>query len=118
VVAETVESSLGWRVALSEVDGLVSVVSTGLLNTCCSCCVGALVDCRLHLLKELIDVHQIILSSKVGHRWESVLVLRHWTSVSSVAINRHQLGPSWKIFGKSSIVDALELHQSLANLVV
>jgi hypothetical protein len=89
LVTKTVESSLGWRVALSEVDGVGSVVIAGLLDTSCSCGVRALVDSRLHLLEELIDVHQIILSSQVGHRWESVLVLRHWAPVSTVAIDRH-----------------------------
>lgn len=117
-MAKTVESSLRWRVALSEIDGLVSIVCAWLLNTSCSCGVRALVDSRLHLLQKLIDVHQIILGSQVGHRWESVLMLRHWASVSSVAIDRHQLRSRWKIFGKSSIVYALELHQPLANLVV
>lgn len=104
--------------ALSEVDGLVSVVCTWLLDTSCSCGVRTLVDSRLHLFEELIDVHQIILGPQVGHRWESVLVLRHWASVSSMAVDRHQLRSSWKIFGESSIVNALELHQSLTNLVV
>lgn len=118
LMAKTVESSLRWRVALSKVDGLVSVVVTWLLDTSCSSSIRALVDSRLHLLKELINVHQIILGSQVGHRWESVLVLRHWASVSSVTIDRHQLRASWKIFGKSSVVNALELHQSLPNLVV
>jgi hypothetical protein len=73
----------------------------------------------LHLLKELIDVHQIILGSQIGHRWESVLVLRHWASVSPVTIHRNQLRPSWNILGKGSTVHiALQSHQSLVNLVV
>jgi len=87
VVTKTLESSLGRRVALSKIDSLVRIVSTWLLNACCSCSVGALIDSRLHLLEELIDVHQIILGSQVRHRWESVLMLGHGASVSPVTIH-------------------------------
>ena len=120
MVTQTLESSLGRRVTLSEVDSLVSVVGTWLLNACCSCSIGALIDGRLHLLEELIDVHQIILGSQVGHRWESVLVLRHWPSVSSLTIHRNHLRSSWNVLGNGSTVHhvALQSHQSLANLVI
>jgi hypothetical protein len=56
-VAETVNSSLWWRVALPKVDGRVGVVSTWLLNACGGSSIGALVHGRLHLFEELINVH-------------------------------------------------------------
>lgn len=62
-VAQTMESSLWWRVALTEVDSLMSVMSTWLLNTGSSSSIRALVYGRLHLLEELINVHEIVLGS-------------------------------------------------------
>ena len=62
-VAQTMESSLWWRVALTEVDSLMSVMSTWLLNTGGSSSIRALVYGRLHLLEELINVHEIVLGS-------------------------------------------------------
>lgn len=56
---------LRWRVALAEVDGRVCVVGTWLLNSSSGCGIGTLVDGGLHLLQELIDVHQIVLGSQV-----------------------------------------------------
>jgi len=51
---------------LAEVDSRVGVVRTRLLDTSCCCCVGTLIHSRLHLLQELVDVHQVILGSQVG----------------------------------------------------
>jgi hypothetical protein len=59
----------------------------------------------LHLLKELIDVHQIILGSQIGHWRQSIMVLWHGTAMTSVAINRDQLGSSWEVVGKSTSVN-------------
>jgi len=64
-VADTVNSSLWGRVALAEVDGRVGVVSTWLLDACSSSSIGALIHGRLHLLEELINVHQVVLGSQV-----------------------------------------------------
>lgn len=94
---------------MSEVDSLVGVVGTWLLNARCSCGIRALIDGRLHLLKELIDIHQVILGSQVRHRWKSVLVLRHWASVSSMAIHRDHLRSSWDILGYAATMDHIAL---------
>lgn len=55
--------------------------------------IGALIYSGLHLLEELVDVHQVVLCSQVGQR-KSILMLRHVTVVTtatvvSVAINRN-----------------------------
>lgn len=82
-VAQAVQSSLRRRMALAEVDTRVSVVVAWLLDSSGSRCVGVLIDGRLHLLQELINVHQIILGSQVW-QWQGVLVLWHWTTMASV----------------------------------
>jgi len=88
MVAQSVQSSLRRRVALAEVYTRVSVMSTWLLNSSCSCGVGVLIDSGLHLFQELIDVHQVILRSQVW-QGQGVLVW-HWTAVASVmTINRN-----------------------------
>jgi hypothetical protein len=114
---------MGWRVALAEVDGLVGVVGAWLLDSCGGGCVRALVHGGLHLLQELIDIHQIVLGSQVGHRWESILMCWHWacvTSMSTMAFDRDHRGSSRDIIGKTTSMDrnALELHQSLSNLSI
>ena len=117
---EALESSLGRRVALTEVDGLVSVMGTWLLHTSSGSSIRALVNGRLHLLQELIDVHQIILRSQVGHWRKSILVLWHWASVAAMAFNRNHCRTSRNVVGQTTSLDgdALKLHQALANLSV
>ena len=107
--------------ALTEVDGLVSVMSTWLLDSSGGSSVRALIDGRLHLLQKLINVHQIILGSQVWHRWKSVLMLWHgasMTSMASMAFNRNHCGSSRNVVGESASGDgnALELHKTLTHL--
>jgi hypothetical protein len=66
--AETVES-LRWGLAVPEVDGLVGVVCSGMLDTSWCCGAGTLIDSRLHLFQELIDVHEIVLGPEIWHGW-------------------------------------------------
>jgi hypothetical protein len=55
------------------------------------------------LLKKLIDVHQIILGAEIW-QGESVLVLRHWsTMVPSMMIDRNQLRASVHILNSTSV---------------
>lgn len=78
--------------ALAEVDTSVGVVGTWLLDASGGSGVGVLVHGRLHLLQELVDVHQVVLGSHVG-KGQSVLVLRHGTAVTAVVttVDRHHL---------------------------
>jgi hypothetical protein len=61
-VAEVVKG-LWRRVALTEVDAGVGIVGPWLLNTGRGSSIGAFVNGRLHLLQELINVHEIVLGS-------------------------------------------------------
>lgn len=70
------------------------MVRTRLLNSGSRGGIGALIYSGLHLLEELVDIHQVVLRSQVGQR-KSILMLRHVTMVAtaavvSVAINRNQ----------------------------
>ena len=105
---------------MSEVDGLMSVVCSRLLDTCCCGGVRTLVDGRLHLLQELINVHEIVLGSKIWHWWECILMLGHWTTVTSVAINRNHGWAGWHVIRNSSTMDwdSLQSHQSLSDLSI
>ena len=67
---------------------------TRLLNSSSRGSIGTLIYSGLHLLKELVDVHQVVLCPQVG-QGKSILMLRHVTVVAtatvvSVAINRNQ----------------------------
>jgi hypothetical protein len=65
-MAEITDGCLWWRMALAgEVDSCVCVVRTWLLNSSSGGSVGALIHRGLHLLKELVDVHQVILGPQV-----------------------------------------------------
>jgi hypothetical protein len=93
-VAEIVHGCLRRRVALAEVDGRVGVVRTRLLDASCCRRIGAFIHSGLHLLQELVDVHQVILGPQVGQR-QGILMLRHVTVVTtstamSMAINRNE----------------------------
>lgn len=104
----------------AEAKGLVGVVSTWLLDTSSgsSVGVGALVDGGLHLLEELINVHQVGFGSKVGHGRESVLLLRK--PMTSMAIHSNHGWASWHVVGDGATVkrNTLEGNQSLANLSI
>lgn len=107
--------------ALAEVDTGMSVVGSWLLDTGCCCGIGVLVDGRLHLLKELIDVHEIGLGAD-SWQGESILVLRHVSTVvvTAVAINRNQRWSGWDVLGDSTTMDwkSLKGHQALADLSI
>jgi hypothetical protein len=119
-MSEAMESGLWRGVGLAEVDGGVGVVCSWLLDTSCCCSVGVLIDGRLHLLQELVNVHEIRLGAYSG-QWKSVLVLRHMsTVVSAMAINRNQRWTRWNVLGDSTSVDrkSLQSHQALADLSI
>lgn len=89
-VAETVNSGLWGGVTLAEIDGRVGVVRTWLLNACGSSSIGALIHGRLHLLEELINVHQVVLGSQVRER-EGILMLWHVSAVvASMSVHGNQ----------------------------
>jgi hypothetical protein len=67
---------------------------TRLLDASCCGSIGALIHSGLHLLQELIDVHQVILGSQVW-QWQGILMLRYVTVVAAAAaaamtVNRDQ----------------------------
>lgn len=119
-MAEVVES-LRWRVALAKVDTSVSVVCSWLLDTSCCGGIGVLIDGRLHLLKELVNVHEIGLGAN-SWQWKSVLVLRHvgTVMVTAMAVNRNQSRTGWNVLGNTTAVnwESLEGHQALTDLSI
>lgn len=102
-------------------------MSTRLLNASSCSRVGALIHSGLHLLQELVDVHQVILGPQVW-QWQSILVLRHVTVVTttaaaamSVAIDRNQRRPGGNVIGRNSAAmdgNVLQSNQSLSDLLV
>lgn len=88
---KTMKSSLRRRVALTEVHTGVSVVSAWLLDSRGGCGVGVFIDGRLHLLQELVDVHQVSLGSQVW-QGQGVLVLWHGTAMTSMMIIKRNHG--------------------------
>lgn len=97
-VTEVVQGRLWRRVALTEVDTRVGVVSTWLLDTSGCSSIGVFIHGRLHLLQELVNIHQVVLGSNVRER-QCILVLRNGaTAVASVmAINRNHLWASMHV---------------------
>jgi hypothetical protein len=82
--------------------------------------VAVLIDSGLHLLEELINVHEISLGTNSG-QWKSILVLRLVsTVVTAVTINRYQRWTSWNVIRDAATVDwkTLQCHQALANLSI
>jgi hypothetical protein len=61
-----------WGVASAVVHATVDVVRARLSHTCGSYVLVALIDGILHLLKELIDIDQIVLGANIGHRREVI----------------------------------------------
>ena len=57
--------------------------------------IGALIDGRLHLLKELINVHQVVLGSQVWHWWKSIVMGSN--AVATVTIDGNHLRASWDV---------------------
>lgn len=121
-VGEVVDRGLGRRMALTEVDSCVGVVSAWLLDTSCGGSIGVLVDRRLHLLKELIDARQIALGSQVG-QWQGVLVLGNMTMMTTAATMTIDRNKSWcrhVVRSNTATLDrnTLKSNQSLTNLVI
>lgn len=105
--------------ALTEVDCLVSVVSTWLVNTGGSSLIRALIHCSLHLVEEVIDVEQVTLRFQIWHR-KRVVWLRHrrnlWTTVAIHCHHRLR----WHVINQGTAGDwkSVERHQTLADLWV
>jgi hypothetical protein len=97
----------------------VHVVSAGLSNAGSGNILVTLVDGVLHLLQELINVDQIVLSADIGHRRE--MVCRSMTTARAVATttgNWHS-GRHGLILRNGAIQDwklkGLETEQALAD---
>jgi hypothetical protein len=81
---------------------------------------GALIDRRLHLLQDVVDVHKVILGPEVGgHRGQVVVLGQRSRSAGYTSSD----GEAWRVgghefCGQSSVQRSVERHQRAADLAV
>lgn len=106
---------VGRRLAVT--DAKRHVVRARLVHASSGSRVGVLVDGALHLLKDLVDLDQIVLGADVGHGRQSVGLVVGVVVV--VAINTANRDGSGQVLGSQRAAVAegtVERHQALANL--
>lgn len=107
---------MGRRLAVAEAER--HVVATWLVHACSSGRVGTLIDCALHLLQDLVNLKEVALGAKVGHRWQGIVL-----SIGAMGrtINGNNSRRGHVLGSERSTVDGkstVQGHQSLANLGV